>query len=66
METVETTGAMSQARAGAGSYDCGLLQLYPALQAEQESFLPKGPSPRRLQEVPGSLFPGQQSPANVT
>jgi hypothetical protein len=66
MDTDETTGKTRQARVQAGSYDCGLLQLYPALQAEQESFLPKGVSPRRLQDVPGSLFPGQQSPANVT
>jgi hypothetical protein len=66
METVERAGGTRHTRAGAGSYDCGLLQLYPALQAVHESFLPSGPSPSRLQEVPGSLFPGQQSPASVT
>jgi hypothetical protein len=65
MDTVERVGRTSHTRVGAGSYDWGLLQLYPALQAVQESFLPRGLLPNCLQPLPGSLFPGQQSPARL-
>jgi hypothetical protein len=50
-----------------GSYDCGLLQLKPALHAVQGTFLPgSGLPPDPLHAVTGAAFPGQQSPAMTT
>jgi len=55
-------GSEKITQTNAGSNDCEVLQLYPALQAVQDPF-PEGLSPDLLQGVPWSALPGQQSPA---
>ncbi len=58
-------GTTSSTRRAFGSQGWRVLQLYPALQGVQVPFLP-GSSPRRLQGVPESHLPGQQSPGVAT
>jgi hypothetical protein len=63
--TADRAGANGVIRTDAGSKDCGLLQLKPALQAEQESFFVGGWPFPMLHEALGFSSDGQQSPSII-